>query len=117
MSEPVASVAASLAAELEVPLRARGIRYEGGFYGQTGKGEPYAAGIVAEHLVELIEALPPGRTELGCHPAIGNDTQSSYAFERAQELQALCDPQVKAALAREEVRLRSFAEISSSPGR
>jgi predicted glycoside hydrolase/deacetylase ChbG (UPF0249 family) len=117
MSEPVASVAASLAAELEVPLRARGIRYEGGFYGQTGKGEPYPAGIVAEHLVELIEALPPGRTELGCHPGIGNDTGSSYDSERERELRALCDPRVKAALEREEIKLCSFAQISSPPGR
>jgi len=117
MSEPVASVASGLAEELDVPLRARSIRYEGGFYGQTGKGEPYPAGIEAEHLIELIEALPRGRTELGCHPGIGNDTGSSYASEREQELRALCDPRVKAALEREEIRLCSFAEISSSPGR
>src|SRR4051794_11874870 len=39
MNEPVAAVTARLAAKLGVPLRARGIRYEGGFYGQTGKGE------------------------------------------------------------------------------
>jgi predicted glycoside hydrolase/deacetylase ChbG (UPF0249 family) len=116
MSEPVASVAASLAAELDIPLRARGIRYEGGFYGQTGKGEPYPVGIEAEHLVELIEALPAGRTEFGCHPGIGDDTGSSYASERERELRALCDPLARAALEREEIRLCSFAEISSSPG-
>jgi predicted glycoside hydrolase/deacetylase ChbG (UPF0249 family) len=117
MSEPVAAVAVSLATELEVPLRARGIRYEGGFYGQTGRGEPYPVGIAAEHLIELIEALPPGPTELGCHPGIGDDTGSSYASERELELQALCAAQVKAALGREEIRLCSFAQISSSPDR
>ena len=117
MSEPVASVAASLAAELGVPLRARGIRYEGGFYGQSGKGEPYPAGIEAEHLVELIEALPPGRTELGCHPGIDDDTGSVYATEREQELRALCDLRVRSALEQEGIRLCSFAQISSSPGR
>lgn len=114
MSEPVASVAAGLAAELGVPLRARGIRYEGGFYGQSGKGEPYPAGIEAGHLVELIEALPSGRTELGCHPAIGDDTGSSYAREREQELRALCADRVRAALEREEITLCSFAQISAS---
>jgi predicted glycoside hydrolase/deacetylase ChbG (UPF0249 family) len=72
---------------------------------------------MAEHLVELIEALPPGRTELGCHPAIGNDTRSSYAAERAQELLALCHPQVRAALEREGIELCSFAQVSSPPGR
>lgn len=114
MSEPVASVAASLAAELEVPLRSRGIRYEGGFYGQTGKGEPYPAGIAPEHLIELIEALPAGRTELGCHPGLGEETPSSYASEREQEVRALCDPQVRAALEREEITLCSFAQVASS---
>jgi predicted glycoside hydrolase/deacetylase ChbG (UPF0249 family) len=112
MSEPVATVAAGLAAELEIPLRARGIRYEGGFYGQSGKGEPYPAGIEAEHLVGLIAALPPGRTELGCHPGIGDDTGSSYASERERELRALCDSRVKEALERERIRLCSFAQLS-----
>jgi len=111
MSEPVATVAASLAASLGVPLRGRGIRYEGGFYGQSGKGEPYPEGIEPERLIKLIGALPRGRTELGCHPGIGNDIASSYASEREQELRALCDPRVKAALEREEVKLCSFAQI------
>lgn len=112
MSEPVASVAAALAAELEVPLRAREIRYEGGFYGQSGKGEAYPDGIEAGHLTGLIEALPPGPTELGCHPGTGNDTGSSYGSEREQEVRALCDPRVREALEREGIELRSFAQLS-----
>jgi predicted glycoside hydrolase/deacetylase ChbG (UPF0249 family) len=111
MSEPVASVAARLAAELEVPLRDRGIRYEGGFYGQTGKGEPYPEGIEPEHLVELIGALPAGWTELGCHPGCGADTGSPYETERERELRALCDPGVAAAIERAGVELRSFAQL------
>ena len=110
-SEPVASIAASLAAELEVPLRGREIRYEGGFYGQTGKGEPYPDGIEPKHLVELIEALPPGPTELGCHPGLGADTGSPYGAEREVELRSLCDPMVAAAIERAGVALRSFAEL------
>lgn len=112
MSEPVATVASRLAAELEVPLRDRGIRYEGGFYGQTGKGDPYPEGIEPEHLVELIEALPPGGTELGCHPARGADTGSPYEAERERELSALCDPRVAAAIERAGVELRSFAQLA-----
>lgn len=111
MSEPVASVAAGLAAELGVPLRARGIRYEGGFYGQTGKGEPYPEGIEPEHLVELIEALPPGGTELGCHPGRGADTGSPYEAERERELRTLCDPRVAGAVEQAGVELRSFAQL------
>jgi len=111
MSEPVASVAGGLAAELEVPLRDRGIRYEGGFYGQSGKGEPYPEGIEPEHLVELVEALPPGGTELGCHPGRGDDTGSPYGAEREHELRALCDPRVAAAIERAGIELRSFGQL------
>lgn len=111
MSEPVGSVAVRLATELEAPLRDRGIRYEGGFYGQSGRGDPYPEGIEPGHLVELIEALPPGVTELGCHPGRGADTGSPYEAERERELQALCDPRVAAAIERAGVELRSFAQL------
>ena len=111
-SEPVASVAAGLAAELGVPLRGHGIRYEGGFYGQAGRGEPWPQGIAVEHLIELIESLPEGWTELGCHPGIAvGDGESSYGPERERELEALCDQRVKAAIEEEKVRLCSFGEV------
>lgn len=115
MSEPVASVAGELAAELGVPLRGRTIRYEGGFYGQAGRGEPWPEGITVEHLLELIRALPEGGTELGCHPGIGVcQSESSYAPERERELHALCDRRVRVAIEEQDVDLRSFAEVESS---
>ncbi len=42
---PCRLVATTLAAELGVPLRGRRVRYEGGFYGQSGRGDPYPEGI------------------------------------------------------------------------
>jgi predicted glycoside hydrolase/deacetylase ChbG (UPF0249 family) len=113
MSEPIASVTAKLAAELGVPLRGRIIRYEGGFYGQMGKGEPYPDGITVERLVALIESLPPGWTELGCHPGLGVEGESSYGPEREVELRVLCDPRIGAAIQRQGVELRSFADFPS----
>jgi predicted glycoside hydrolase/deacetylase ChbG (UPF0249 family) len=112
MSEPVAAVAARLAAELAVPLRARGIPYEGGFYGQTGKGEPLPEGIGVESLVALISSLPAGWTELGCHPGLQMGDESSYGDERERELRTLCDPRVREAIEREGVALRSFADVA-----
>jgi predicted glycoside hydrolase/deacetylase ChbG (UPF0249 family) len=109
-SEPVKGMAEALAAELGVPLRNRAIRYEGGFYGQSGKGEPFPAGITAAQLIELIRSLPPGWTEIGCHPAAGPVPTSSYDAERQVELETLCDPAVKDALAEAGVELRSFAQ-------
>lgn len=109
MSEPVASVTARIGAELEVPVRAAGpVRYEGAFYGQSGKGEPYPEGITAEHLVELIESLPPGWTEIGCHPGRGAAELSSYGAEREAEIEALCDPRASAAITENGVLLRSW---------
>jgi chitin disaccharide deacetylase len=109
-SEPVAGVAEALAAELGVPLRNRVIRYEGSFYGQDGKGEPYPDGVTPQRLVELIRSLPEGWTEIGCHPAAGPIPTSSYDSERGVELRSLCDPLVREALNATSVRLCSFAQ-------
>jgi len=111
MSEPVAGVAERLAAEIGVPLRDRAIPYEGGFYGQTGQGEPVPEGISVERLVEIVTRLPGGWTELGCHPGLEMGEESSYGSEREDEVRVLCDPRVREAIARAGVELRSFAEV------
>jgi len=115
-SEPVAAVAEALARELGVPLRNRAIPYEGGFYGQSGKGESYPDGISSSMLAGLIRALPAGWTEIGCHPAAGPVPTSSYGPERELELRALCDPAVDSALATAGVELRSFADFAGEDG-
>jgi predicted glycoside hydrolase/deacetylase ChbG (UPF0249 family) len=111
MSEPVATVASEIAAELGVPLRARPVRYEGGFYGQSGKGEPVPEAIGVENLLRILSSLPAGATELGCHPGLGMGEESSYGREREAEVEALCDPRVRAAIEREGIELRSFAQL------
>jgi predicted glycoside hydrolase/deacetylase ChbG (UPF0249 family) len=102
-SEPVAAVAEAIAAELGAPLRNRAIRYEGGFYGRGA--------ISPGHLIELIQGLPPGWTEIGCHPAAGLVPSSSYDAERQIELATLRDPQVKNLLNVTSVRLCSYAQV------
>lgn len=111
-SEPAKGVAEALGAELGVPLRNRAIRYEGGFYGQSGKGEPFPDGITPEALMELIRGLPPGWTEIGCHPAAGPVPTSSYDAERQIELETLRDPQVKNLLNVTQIKLCSFAQVN-----
>src|SRR5262249_42517465 len=85
------------------------IVYRGDFYGQTPKGEPYPEGISVDALLRLLAELPPGVTELGCHPAAEAEVESSYSAERLQELEALCDRRVRAAIEAEGIELRSFA--------
>lgn len=111
-SEPAKAGAEALAAELGVPLRNRAIRYEGGFYGQSGKGEPFPGGITPQRLTELIRALPPGWTEIGCHPAAGPVPTSSYDAERQIELETLRAPEVKDLLNVMHINLCSFAQAS-----
>jgi chitin disaccharide deacetylase len=109
--EPVRGVVRTASEQLGVPVRelTPGIRYQGGFYGQDGKGRPLPDAITADALIEVIEALPPGVTELGCHPAAEVDFESTYAAERLRETESLCDSRVRNAIGRCGVTLRSFA--------
>ena len=111
MSEPVASTARTMAAELDVPLRGEGIRYEGGFFGRAEDGGPWLEGISVERLIAIVESLPPGWSELGCHPGIGVEEESSYSSERERELRTLCDPRVRAAVESSGVALRDFSQF------
>lgn len=113
LHEPVSTVAGELAAELGVPLRHRasGVAYCGDFYGQTREGGPCPEAITAEHLVQILEALPEGVTELACHPGDGGPDDDGYRQERRMELAALCDPRVHAAIERSGTELRSFGDL------
>ena len=116
---PVRGILIELARQLGVPLRecSPSIRYCGAFYGQTGKGEPYPRAITVEALVQIIESLPAGITELGCHPGFGDGLETMYRDERIQEVYALCDPRVRAAVVRRGVQLRSFTKLPPSTHR
>jgi len=112
--EPLRSVLHELASRLDVPLRDFDprVRYDGSFYGQSNRGYPVPGAIEASSLVRLIETLPPGVTELGCHPGEPDHTfNSMYRAERAQEVQALCDPGVRERIQSAGVHLCSFRDL------
>ena len=108
-----ADAARRLAQGLGVSLRQRagGVRYCGDFYGQTGTGEPLHEAITTAALIRILRALPPGVTELACHPGAGRDLRSPYREERELELRALCDPRVGKVIHQEQIALRSFAQV------
>ena len=56
----------------------------------------------------LLENLPLGLTEFGCHPASKADLSTMYREERIQELATLTDPAVKAAAKRLGIHLMPF---------
>jgi chitin disaccharide deacetylase len=117
--EPTRSALARAGEVLGVPVRERspGIRYSGAFFGQDGRGTPVEDAITVAGLIKTIEELPPGVTELGCHPAAEAEGESMYDTERVREVETLCDPRVRAALQRGGVELRSFADLRTSRGR
>jgi predicted glycoside hydrolase/deacetylase ChbG (UPF0249 family) len=113
--EPVRSPVLEMAAELHVPVRdfTPDIRYCGGFYGQADRGRPWPEGVSRENLLRLLEELPPGVTELGCHPGLDDELASMYCRERRDEVAVLTDPSLPAALSALGIHLISFADITS----
>ena len=113
-SEPVRSLVLAAGARLGVPVRGEDptLAYRGDFYGQTGKGEPYRQALTAAALIAVLESVPVGRTELGCHPGFSDDLESSYALEREVEVRVLCDPAVLAAVGRAGLRLVPMPALS-----
>ena len=90
-------------------LKATGLRTNDAFEERF-----FDEGVTLSNLVHIIEQLPEGATELMCHPAHPDAelaASSSYAAVRVLELAALCDPSVKSALARANVRLIAFSDL------
>jgi predicted glycoside hydrolase/deacetylase ChbG (UPF0249 family) len=102
-----------VAQRLGIPLRHRcaGVRYCGSFYGQDEHGQSYPEAIGVAGLIQILETLPPGITELACHPAFGDDLTTMYRTERTLELTTLCDPGIRAALAQLQITLCTFADV------
>ena len=98
---------AQLVRPLGVPLRLAGpVRYIGGFYAHSRPGVSNTRFITREYLVHLIaNETFEGFTELGCHPALRGDFQSSYRYEREVELATLTEPGLREELERLDLRL------------
>lgn len=114
LREPVRIVLMDIAQRLGVPLRhySPEIAYRGNFYGQAADGTPLRDVISVDGLIHILETLPAGCTELGCHPAAECDLNAIYRQERLEELKVLCDPRVRAAVMALGIELRSFARLS-----
>lgn len=111
--EPSRTALLAMARSLAVPLRGLDpvVRHCGAFHGQTGTGEPLPEAITADALVQLLRDLPPGATELGCHPGLDPHLTSPYRDERLREVETLCDSRVRHAVSEERIELASFAGL------
>jgi len=70
----------------------------------------------AESLIETVEELDAGVTEIGCHPGADNavDSVLGWDYRWEQEKAALIDPEVRAALSRAGVRLTTYRDLIGS---
>ncbi len=68
-----------------------------------------------EGLLRIVDAnVQDGVTELGCHPGyVDPDFPTGYATERAIELQTLCDPTLRSALAERQIHLVTFYHLAN----
>jgi predicted glycoside hydrolase/deacetylase ChbG (UPF0249 family) len=111
-----------LAGSLQLPVRsidpqmrakvtARRLGSPAHFLGDAGD-EPY---WTETRLLSTIQALPPGVTELMCHPGYfdGAIAYSRYGRQRDVERQALCAPEVAARIRGEEIRLVTYAAVQA----
>ena len=112
--DTIAEVVREVGEQLGVPVRqcTGEVAYLGGFYGQGGKGEVLDGAISVEHLIQILTTLPEGTTELGCHPGLRRDAPGMYVVEREQEVQVLCDRQVRATIQAERIELISFRGVA-----
>jgi chitin disaccharide deacetylase len=101
------------ARELEIPLRRTplGVRFCGDFYGHDGRGRPDPDAITPPALIQLLEQISEGVTELGCHPGYADDLNDWYRVEREREVRVLCDPRVRAAVGHFGITLMSFGDV------
>ncbi len=74
----------------------------------------YAEGATVANLRAILEGLLDGASELMCHPGFPDEQLlrgSSYARERGQEVEALCDPGLRALLERLGIELLGFSRL------
>jgi chitin disaccharide deacetylase len=110
------STFARLVEPLGVPLRFAGQpRYIGGFYAHTRPGVSNVRFVSPEYLIHVVanEAFE-GFNELGCHPALQGDFDSSYRYEREVELATLTEPGLREELDQLGVQLASFYDWALS---
>lgn len=111
--DPVKATLVKLATELAIPLRhfSPSVTYRGDYYGRTTTGVRLPGALGPDRLVEILKSLPPGVSELACHPGLGCDLVSPYNHERADEVAALCDPRVRETLIALGIVLLSFGGL------
>jgi predicted glycoside hydrolase/deacetylase ChbG (UPF0249 family) len=74
----------------------------------------YDEGATEEELLNIINNLPDGTSEIMCHPGYVDDAfvqESAYNKQRERELEILTDPSVRERIQAKQIELITFAEL------
>ena len=89
------------------------------FFLKAGLGFPdhfngiaYPSMVSRESIIKFIKNLPPGTTELMCHPGYESDTNSFSNLDRKKELLYLTGTEIISEIKKNNINLISFSEIS-----
>jgi predicted glycoside hydrolase/deacetylase ChbG (UPF0249 family) len=77
----------------------------------TFRYEFYGTGARREVLLNILDSVPEGVSELMCHPGYADGLQDSYCEQRATERAILQDPLVRMAAQERNIELVSFAVL------
>jgi hypothetical protein len=86
----------------------------GAFYGQDPDGSPLARADRPGALEQDSGGAAAENDRTVLSSGLDIDLDTMYSAERSQELGVLCDPRVREAIARMEIKLCSFQEIRVS---
>lgn len=67
-----------------------------------------------ENLLNIINNLPDGISEIMCHPGYVDEAfarESTYNFQRERELEVLTDPEIRQAIEAQGIQLATFADL------
>jgi hopanoid biosynthesis associated protein HpnK len=108
----ISAVAAGTAAPLfRLLVRSYGLRTPDHFFGLTTTGC-----LSSKELLQVLELLPPGTSELMCHPGVCDEelekSPTRLKRERQIELEALTDPDVRRAAEKRGIRLICYEELN-----
>lgn len=109
LAAPLQLPVRSIDAPMRANIKARGLRSPAQFLGDAGD-EPY---WTVDRLQTILRALPPGLSELMCHPGYFDEAiaYSRYGRQRDVEREALCAPEVAATVQETGVQLVTYAAV------
>lgn len=116
----VCDVVGQIAHELSVPVRnaspevAGALRRLGVRTTDAFDDRFYDAGVTLDTLLEAVDSVGEGVTELMCHPGRADDvlrSASTYADVRDLEIRLLCDPSVRERIAARGIEVTHFGRL------